>query len=68
MKALGLFPALVCARSFSTPVRRRASYFERGAPVKCAARGAQVDCIIGYNFLNEFKITIDYPNETLRFD
>lgn len=26
----------------------------------------KLDGIIGYNFLKEFKVTIDYPNETLR--
>lgn len=26
----------------------------------------KLDGIVGYNFLREFKVTIDYPNETLR--
>ena len=29
------------------------------------AIGAQLDGIIGYNFLNQFKVTIDYPHTTL---
>jgi predicted aspartyl protease len=28
----------------------------------------KLDGVIGYNFLKEFKVTIDYPNETLRLD
>lgn len=28
----------------------------------------KLDGIIGYNFLKEFKVTIDYPNETLRLE
>jgi predicted aspartyl protease len=30
------------------------------------AIGTKLDGIIGYNFLKEFKVTIDYPSETLR--
>jgi predicted aspartyl protease len=30
------------------------------------AVGTKLDGIIGYNFLKEFEVTIDYPNETLR--
>ncbi|HKQ99401.1 MAG TPA: aspartyl protease family protein [Pyrinomonadaceae bacterium] len=32
------------------------------------AVGTKLDGIIGYNFLKEFRVTIDYPNETLRLD
>jgi predicted aspartyl protease len=28
----------------------------------------KLDGVIGYNFLKEFKVTIDYPNETLRLE
>jgi predicted aspartyl protease len=28
----------------------------------------KIDGIIGYNFLKQFKVTIDYPNETFRLD
>ena len=31
------------------------------------AVGVSMDGILGYNFLRKFKITIDYPNEVLRF-
>jgi hypothetical protein len=30
------------------------------------AGGAQVEGNIGYNYLKEFEVTIDYPNEILR--
>jgi hypothetical protein len=30
------------------------------------AVGTKLDGIISYNFLKEFEVTIDYPNETLR--
>lgn len=30
-----------------------------------AALGAKLDGIIGYNFLNQFQVTIDYPNRIL---
>jgi len=32
------------------------------------ATGARLDGIIGYNYLKEFKVTIDYPREILRLD
>jgi hypothetical protein len=32
------------------------------------AIGARLDGIIGYNYLKEFKTTIDYPNEILRLE
>jgi hypothetical protein len=31
------------------------------------AVGAKLDGIIGYNFLNLFRVTIDYPRTTLNF-
>ncbi len=30
-----------------------------------AAVGAKLDGIIGYNFLNQFRVTINYPRSTL---
>ncbi len=27
--------------------------------------GAKLDGIVGYNFLRNYKVVIDYPNETL---
>ncbi len=32
------------------------------------AVGAKMDGILGFNFLNKFKLEIDYPNESLRFE
>jgi hypothetical protein len=32
------------------------------------AVGAQLDGVIGYNFLNAYRLTIDYPNEMLYLD
>ena len=29
------------------------------------AVGARLDGIVGYNFLRNYKVVIDYPNETL---
>jgi hypothetical protein len=30
------------------------------------AVGAQLDGIVGYNFLHNYKVVIDHPNELLR--
>ena len=30
--------------------------------------GEKLDGIVGYNYLREFKVTIDYPNEILRLE
>jgi hypothetical protein len=30
------------------------------------ALGAKLDGIVGYNFLRNYKVALDYPNETLR--
>jgi hypothetical protein len=30
------------------------------------AVGAKLDGIVGYNFLRDYKVVIDYPNELLR--
>ena len=32
-----------------------------------AAAGVKLDGIVGYNFLNQFQVTIDYPRSTLEF-
>jgi predicted aspartyl protease len=37
-------------------------------PALSQAVETKLDGIIGYNFLKEFRVTIDYPNETLSFD
>jgi hypothetical protein len=37
-------------------------------PALSQALATRLDGIIGYNFLKEFRVTIDYPNETLSFD
>ena len=29
------------------------------------AIGTKLDGIVGYNFLRNYKVTLDYPNETL---
>jgi hypothetical protein len=29
------------------------------------AVGAKLDGIVGYNFLRNYKVALDYPNETL---
>jgi hypothetical protein len=33
-----------------------------------SAFASRLDGIIGYNYLKEFKTTIDYPNEILRLE
>ncbi|HWT01840.1 MAG TPA: retropepsin-like aspartic protease [Pyrinomonadaceae bacterium] len=37
-------------------------------PALSRAVMTRLDGIIGYNFLKQFRVTIDYPNETLSFD
>ena len=37
-------------------------------PALSQALSTKLDGIIGYNFLKEFRVTIDYPNETLHFE
>jgi predicted aspartyl protease len=37
-------------------------------PALSQAVSTKLDGIVGYNFLKKFRVTIDYPNETLSFD
>jgi hypothetical protein len=34
-------------------------------PMLSQAIGAKLDGIVGYNFLHNYKVVIDYPGETL---
>lgn len=37
-------------------------------PALIQAADAQIDGVLGYNFLHKFKLEINYPAEILRFE